>query len=88
MSRYIINRLGEEFGVDVIFHPKPIKGDWSGSGCHTNYSTIETRGENGLEFLKNDHMKKLASKHEQHILLYGEHNEMRLIGKKETPEIG
>jgi glutamine synthetase len=24
MSRYILERLGEEFGIDVTYHPKPI----------------------------------------------------------------
>jgi glutamine synthetase len=26
LARYILFRLGEEFGLDVMFDPKPIKG--------------------------------------------------------------
>ena len=44
MARYILERLGEEFGIDINYDPKPILGDWNGSGAHTNYSDVNTRG--------------------------------------------
>jgi glutamine synthetase len=46
-----LERIGEEFGVDINYDPKPIKGDWSGSGAHFNYSDIYTRGEQGYEYI-------------------------------------
>ena len=31
MSRYILYKVAEEFGVSVNIHPKPKTGDWNGS---------------------------------------------------------
>ena len=33
LSRYMLNRVAEDFGVIVSFEPKPIKGDWNGAGA-------------------------------------------------------
>jgi len=84
VARYILGRLGEEFGVCVDFEPKPVKGDWNGSGAHHNFSTVKTRSEGGLEYINVHCMNALANKHKEHIKLYGEGNEHRLTGLHET----
>lgn len=85
MARYILHRVTEKYACYADLHPKPYlgKGDWNGSGCHTNFSTKATREKGGLEVIS-----KICDEFEKHrlsdIQVYGEHNEMRLTGKHET----
>jgi glutamine synthetase len=85
ISRYILERTAEEFNVHINYHPKPLgKGaDWNGSGGHTNYSTKKMREENGLDHIL-EAIKKLESKHEEHMTAYGKDNRDRLSGRHET----
>lgn len=86
LSRYLLIRVCEEFGVRVSFDPKPVPGDWNGAGCHTNYSTKPMREEGGYEVIKAA-VEKLGKKHLEHIRAYGEGNERRLTGAHETAPI-
>jgi glutamine synthetase len=86
MSRYIMLRVCEDFGINVSFDPKPIPGDWNGAGCHTNVSTLAMRENGGMKYII-EALEKLKLKHKEHIDVYGQGNDRRLTGKHETASI-
>ena len=83
VARYIMEKITEEHGVYIVYDPKPIKGDWNGSGCHTNFSTKSMRSPGGLDIIIQS-MDKLKAKHNEHMQIYGENNQDRMSGLHET----
>ena len=40
LARYLLERTAENYDIAIDLHPKPIKGDWNGSGMHANFSNV------------------------------------------------
>lgn len=83
IARYILEKISENYSCYIVYHPKPLKGDWNGSGCHTNFSTESMRAKNGYDVII-DAIKKLELVHLDHMKIYGLDNEQRMSGKHET----
>ncbi|GIV35073.1 MAG: glutamine synthetase [Chitinophagales bacterium] len=86
IARYLLHRVSEKHGVYVEFFPKPVKGDWNGSGMHCNFSFSELREVGGEQLVK-DLMKEFEKYHKEHIAVYGSSNDLRLTGLHETQHI-
>ena len=86
VARYLLNRVTEKYGYYIELHPKPIHGDWNGSGMHANFSntTLRTAGSKDVYEKICEAFRPVA---EEHIKVYGAYNDQRLTGLHETQSI-
>lgn len=89
VARYMLERVAEAHGIRINLDPKPVKGDWNGSGMHANFSNSTLRTCGSKETF-NKICEAFGASNEvikAHIDVYGDQNDQRLTGAHETQAI-
>jgi glutamine synthetase len=87
IARYLMERIGEKYGVSVNWHCKPLGNlDWNGSGMHANFSNSLLRNA-GSKATFEKVCEAFRPYIKEHIAVYGADNHLRLTGKHETASI-
>jgi len=87
VGRYLLERIGEKYGVAINWHCKPLGAlDWNGSGMHANFSNslLRTAGSKETYDKICEAFRPVVK---EHIAVYGADNHLRLTGKHETASI-
>ncbi|WP_460946001.1 glutamine synthetase beta-grasp domain-containing protein [Spirosoma daeguense] len=90
VARYILERIGEKYGLSINWHCKPLGDtDWNGSGMHANFSntTLRTAGSKEVYEKICSGFGRTPEIIKECIDVYGADNHLRLTGKHETQSI-
>ena len=70
MARFMLYLLSEKYDVIANTDPKPISGDWNGSGLHSNFSFDYIRDVGGQEYIE-ALCQGFEPFHKDHLAVYG-----------------
>ncbi|MGB1817000.1 MAG: glutamine synthetase, partial [Rubripirellula sp.] len=86
IARYLLERVAERYDMAINWQPKPVHGDWNGSGMHANFSNTTLR-TCGSKDVYDAVCQAFEPRIKHHIDVYGADNDQRLTGLHETQSI-